>query len=212
MSKPTLTLYNYRRCPFAIRVRMALHIKEIPFATIEENLSDLSDELKKLHPEAKVPLLVDSTDPEHPRAIYDSVIITQYLDEAFPDTRALMPGDPWGNAQVRMWTQWCNALFKPEIDRFKYGPSRLGADEITLAIDLLAQYLNKLDETLSDGRKWLLGDELTLADVHVFPFYRQLARCNPGYPGLNEESLSYQWYERIMALPAYERALKKPEA
>ena len=42
-----LTLHSYRRCPFAMRVRMTLHEKSLPFEVIEENLKDKSEQLKR---------------------------------------------------------------------------------------------------------------------------------------------------------------------
>ena len=76
---PDITLYSFRRCPFAIRVRMVLHEKEIPFKVIEEELKNLSPELLKLHPEGRVPVLVHGD-----LVIYESAIITEYLDDCFP--------------------------------------------------------------------------------------------------------------------------------
>jgi glutaredoxin len=53
-----LILHSYRRCPFAIRVRMALEEKELAYRLVEENLAELSDELLRIHPEGRVPVLI----------------------------------------------------------------------------------------------------------------------------------------------------------
>src|SRR4051794_33777782 len=98
----TLILHSYRRCPFAIRVRMVLEEKGIPYQLIEENLSHLSPELLAHHPEGRVPLLIHEMNSQK-LVVYQSTIITEYLDEAFPQS-PLMPKDPKDRAKVRLWT------------------------------------------------------------------------------------------------------------
>src|SRR4051812_18612076 len=115
----SITVYSFHRCPFAMRVRMALHEKAVPFTIVEEDLKNFSPELRKLHPEAKVPVLVHGA-----RVIYESSIITEYVEDLFPDRTPLMPTTPGPRSEVRLWTYWCNHLLKPDIDRLKYGPSR----------------------------------------------------------------------------------------
>src|SRR4051794_35219908 len=112
----SLILYSFRRCPFAIRVRMVLEEKNIEYQKLEENLSKLSPELLALHPEGRVPLLVHERDGRR-QVIFQSSIITEYLDETFPGSpllAPLMPSDPMDRAQVRLWTYWCDQIFKPD--------------------------------------------------------------------------------------------------
>ena len=146
-----LTLYSYRRCPFAIRVRMVLNEKALTFETIEEDLKNLSPKLRALHPEARVPLLIHGDE-----VIYESSIITEYLNDQFPNTE-LMPHEAHEKMKVRQWTYWCNELFKPEIDRFKYKKSGLDAD----AIQLIQESLNRCVQALESRLKshdWLVGN------------------------------------------------------
>ena len=204
MNQPGITVYSYRRCPFAIRVRMTLHEKNIPFDIQEEDLKNFSTELRAIHPEAKVPALRHGE-----LTLYESAVITEYLDETFPQP-PLMPEDPSQRANVRLWTYWCNHSFKSDIDRFKYGTSRFDADEIEPATKRLYDHLNKL-ETCLRAQPFLLGDNISLADIHVFPFYRQLSRTTPSHPRVSECDHTNRWLDTIVSRPSFEKTMAKAE-
>ena len=197
-----LTLYSYRRCPYAIRARMVLNEKELTFATIEEDLKNLSPELKALHPEARVPLLIHNDE-----VIYESSIITEYLNDQFPENN-LMPPTAHEKMKVRQWTYWCNELFKPEINRFKYKKSGLDANEIQLIQERLNSYLEALENRLK-SHDWLVGNTFSLADIHVFPFFRQLAKVTPPLSSINDYPHIHKWLEKITSRPAFKKTMKK---
>ncbi|MCB0327112.1 MAG: glutathione S-transferase family protein [Bdellovibrionales bacterium] len=200
-----LILHSYRRCPFAMRVRMVLHEKGLDFETLEENLRNFSEELKKMHPEAKVPVLIHGD-----KVLYESAIITEYLDETFP-TPALMPENSWLRFQVRLWTYWCNQHFKAHVDHYKYGESRSQSQDVLMAPERLTQDLSKLEQNLQH-HPWLIGDEITLADFHVFPFVRQLKRATPYFEVLDQHPHTLAWLEKICARPSFEKTMKKKKA
>ena len=122
-----LILHSFRRCPFAIRVRMALEEKGLEYKIIEEDLSSPSQELLTMHPEGRVPLLIHEQN-EQKHIIYQSTIITEYLDEAFPfkpimpnlDRHAVASSEAVSRAKVRLLTYWCDSIFKPDLDLYKY--------------------------------------------------------------------------------------------
>lgn len=192
-----LTLFSFRRCPFALRVRMVLHEKELEFETVEEDLKNFSDRLRALHPEAKVPVLVHQG-----KAFYESAIITEYLEDAFPQKRHLMPQAASERADVRLWTYWCNQIFKPDVDRLKYGTHRFTEQECSGVQERVVAHLTKLETRLKEA-SWLVGDSFSLADIHVFPFFRQLARVQPSPPFLSEFSCTAQWLEKITQREAF---------
>jgi glutathione S-transferase len=198
-----LVLHSFRRCPFAIRVRMVLEEKGIDYTVIEEDLSHPSSELLRVNPSGQVPVLIHQG-----QAIPESAVITEYLEELFPKP-ALMPETAIGRAQVRLWTHWCAESLKPDLDTFKYGwePLQAAAREELLA--RLRSHLSRLEGALAN-QPFLLGAHLTLADVHVFPFYRQLTRARPNDPGLLPlPPLLNAWLERILARPTFTRVMGK---
>ena len=202
-----LTLYSYRRCPFAMRARMTLEEKQIPYTLIEENLSSLSAELLTLHPEGRVPLLVH-TIGGHRQVIYQSTIITEYLEETFPD-RPLMPKDPIARAQVRLWTYWCDYIFKPDLDLYKYELSKLPAEEAAALQTRLHEHFAKWNDALN-STGFLVGATFTLADLHLFPFARQFMRIKPPLAKMETYTKLQDWLTRMLARPAFERVMAKP--
>ena len=197
----SLTLHSYRRCPFAIRVRMVLEEKGILYKVIEENLSHFSEELLLLHPEGKVPLLIHDG-----QAIHESAVITEYLDEAFPQV-PLMPKAAMDRARVRLWTFWANQLLKPDLDAFKYEWKKLEPEPKAALLERLRKRVQELNEALKD-QPFLMGQSLNLADIHVFPFYRQLQKCQPDFAQLLEPTPATEaWLARIVARPSFERVM-----
>ncbi len=202
----SLTLYSYRRCPFAIRVRMVLEEKNISYQLVEENLSHLSAELLSLHPEGRVPLLVHQL-KECRQVIYQSSIITEYLEEAFPDF-SLMPQGSVERAQVRLWTYWCDQLFKPDLDLYKYELSTLNEVETTELLTRIHGHLSHWDMTLRSSA-FLVGGQMTLADIHLFPFARQFVAIKPGFPELEKYTHLSAWLGQMLARPAFKRVMLK---
>jgi glutathione S-transferase len=209
-----LVLHSYRRCPFAIRVRMVLEEKALPHRIVEESLSDFSPELlaQLAHAgagaEPRVPLLLHDG-----VALHESAIITEYLDELQPEP-ALAPADPLGRARMRLWTRWCDERFKPDLDAFKYEWGELAAPARGELLTRMRAHLARIEAALALG-PWLLGERLTLADVHVFPFYRQLTRARPEYDALlgaasGAGPRAGEWLARIEARPSFARVMRKP--
>lgn len=199
---PPLQLFSYIRCPFAIRVRMTLHEKNLPFEVHEEKIGNFSERLKSLHPRPAVPLLIHEN-----QVIYESAIITEYLNDQWKEPK-LLPENALEKAQVRLLTHWCDHILKPEIDRFKYGPARLSPEEVNDATETIKNLLANLELRLAD-KPWLVGQEISLADIHLFPFYRQIARCNPAYPYLHLFPNLNQWLKNITNRPSFEKTMQK---
>lgn len=198
-----IVVYSFHRCPFAMRVRMTLHEKGLAFEIKEEDLKNLSPELRRLHPEAKVPVLVHGS-----RVIFQSSIITEYVDELVPASVALMPSGAGPRSEVRLWTYWCDQLFKPSVDRLKYGISRFPESECAGIENRMIAHLDKLERTLSKS-EFLVGESFSLADIHVFPFARQLLRITPSpnfvasFPGV------LAWADRIGSRLSFLRTMRQ---
>ncbi len=184
-----------------MRVRLVLNEKGLPFEVVEEDLKNFSPELRALHPEAKVPVLVHGT-----RVVYESSVITEYLEDCFARD-PLMPKDAGERAEVRLWTYWCNSVFKPDVDRIKYGTNRFSAQECEGVGERVQQHLGKLEKALS-AKPSLVGD-YSLADIHVFPFVRQLARIEPTPGFLSLFPTTLDWVKRISDRPAFLKTLER---
>lgn len=186
-----------------MRARIALNEKEIPFDVQEEDLKNFSQELRSLHPEVKVPVLVHGS-----RVVYESAIITEYVDELFPTKNPLMPIDPGERSEVRLWTYWCNSQFKPDLDHFKYGTSRFPAEDCVGADEKVKRHLTQLEERLKMS-PWLVGEHFSLADINVFPFVRQLSRIRPEPNFFGNFQSVGKWLQTISERPSVIKALQK---
>ncbi len=108
MNEPFI-LYDFHGSPCARRVRIAMLEKGLKWETRLVDLTKMEQkkpEYLKLNPNGLVPTLVHGD-----RVIYESNVITEYLDALFPEPR-LYPADPWPCAQAKMWQAFELAMAK----------------------------------------------------------------------------------------------------
>jgi len=91
--KPTLTLYEKG---------LAFEHKLLNPAKFEHH----SDWYKAINPRGQVPALADDG-----RIITESTVICEYLEDAYPTEVKLRPDDPFGRAEMRIWTKWVDEYF-----------------------------------------------------------------------------------------------------
>jgi glutathione S-transferase len=104
-----ITLYDAPGSPCARRVRAALIEKGLVWTTRLVDLTRMEQkrpEYLALNPNGVVPTLVHGD-----RVLYESNVITEYLDEVFPEP-PLYPRDPWARAQAKMWQAFELAMAK----------------------------------------------------------------------------------------------------
>jgi glutathione S-transferase len=129
-----LVLYDTPGSPCARRVRIVLLEKGLPWTTRLLDLTRLeqkSPAYLALNPNGVVPTLLHGD-----RVVYESNVITEYLDEVFPASR-LYPDNPWERAQAKMWQAFELAMakeFRPLMYLRVIGPyDRLGPRDEVLA-------------------------------------------------------------------------------
>ena len=93
-----MKLYNFIRSPYSRKVRIMLAEKRIPFEYVEYQNRYEDPRYAKMNPYKMVPILeLDSGE-----CLYESTVINEYLEEAFPEP-PLLPTDPEGRAITRLW-------------------------------------------------------------------------------------------------------------
>lgn len=160
----TPILYSFRRCPYAMRARMALWVSGTRCAIREVKLSNKPAELIAASPKATVPVIVTT----------DGGVI----DESLSIMRwALAQNDPegWLDRDDPALIAANDGAFKHHLDRYKY-PERHGSDPAEHRAAGLAM-LGALDTRLAKGAN-LCGDARGIADIALFPFVRQFAQTD----------------------------------
>jgi glutathione S-transferase len=186
-------LYSFRRCPYAMRARLALAASGTDCILREVSLSSKPAELIAASPKATVPVLV----------LADGEV----LDESLDIMRwALERSDPLGWLQVdpaatQALIEANDGAFKHHLDRYKYA-DRHGADPIehrAAGLEILAG----LDDRLAT-RTELCGDRMSLADAALLPFVRQYAQVDRAWFDGQKLPRLGRWLERHLASPLFD--------
>ena len=167
-------LYSFRRCPYAMRARLALHASGTAYALREVALRDKPAAMLAASPKGTVPVLV----------LPDGRVIDESVDIM---CWALQQNDP-GNwlGHEGCYLDAASALmaindghFKVALDRYKY-PERYTEHPQSHYRSQGEVFLQSLEDRLAadGGSRWLLGELMTIADAAVFPFIRQFAAVN----------------------------------
>lgn len=183
------TLYSFRRCPYAIRARMALRISGTRLILREVVLSRRPQALYDQSPKGTVPVLV----------LPDGEVI----DESWEIIQwALSQNDPhcwWSDLDsslkeeaVRLVTQ-NDGPFKKSLDQYKYS-DRHPEESKESYRSRGEQVLAELDSLLNK-HKYLISEQITAADIALFPFIRQFAHVDKTW----FDSLPYTQLQRWLA-------------
>lgn len=163
-------LYSFRRCPYAIRARLAFHASRKTVELREIVLRDKAPEFLKTSPSATVPCLKEG-----------NTVLDESLDIMLWTLRQSDP-EHWLQPEVGTLDEalelieMCDGPFKRHLDRYKYDTRYQDADRETergAASDILWQW----EKRLSQG-PWLMGKRASLADYAILPFVRQFANSD----------------------------------
>jgi glutathione S-transferase len=202
-------LYSFRRCPYAIRARLALRgaglRPGIELALREVSLKARPPELLEASAKATVPVLV-RPDGE---VLEESLAIMQW---------ALEQGDPEGwwvgrgvveRAAIEALIAENDGPFKHHLDRFKY-PDRHPGEPAEAHRQAGLAILRGWNGRLEAGG-WLLGDRPSLADVALLPFVRQFRLADPeGWDAQPDLAPLQAWLRRFLAAPELAAVLEPP--
>lgn len=179
--KKRIDLHGKTDCPFAWRTRLAAAEKEAPFDWIPCDVRDPDPRVATENPDLHSPLMIHDW-----LTLTESMVICQYIDEAFPGRR-LQNEDPAKRALERLAMQRLDFDF---IDD--------GASESEIASQAKSEF-RALDVRLRQG-PWLGGEAPSLLDVKVLPLMAQvILKGKREIPKDAERSREYwqRWQERM---------------
>lgn len=201
------TLYHYPLSPFSRKVRLCLGEKKIEVALVEERYWEKDPDFLRRNPAGKVPVLkMDG------RTMADSVAICEYIEETHP-TPALLPKGADARCEVRRLVGWFDDKFYQEVTTKLTGERvyrkimgtgypdstnvKAGAKAIKYHLDYMARLL--------DERRWLAGNEMTMAD---FAAAAQLSCLDyTSDVDWNRHEVLKDWYAKIKSRPAFRSIL-----
>ena len=161
-------LYSYRRCPYAMRARMALKYSGIQVEHREIVLRNKPQSMLTASPKGTVPVLCA-----------DGIVLEQSLDIM---RWALAQSDPDGWSMVdesisQSWIEKNDGPFKTMLDQYKYPNRYPDLNQEVLLGEASALMLKPMEASLQSSQ-YLLGNQISWVDVAIFPFIRQFSMVN----------------------------------
>ncbi len=200
-------LYHYPLSPFSRKVRLSLAEKKIEVELVEERYWEKDPDFLRRNPAGKVPVLKMGN-----RTMAESTAICEYLEEAYP-APALLPPTPEARYEVRRLVAWFDDKFNDEVTTKLMGERmfrkvmgtgypdstnvKAGAKAIKYHIDYMAWLL--------DQRRWLAGDQMSLADFAAAAHLSCLDYISD--VDWNRSEVVKDWYAKIKSRPAFRSIL-----
>lgn len=169
-------LYSFRRCPYAIRARLALKHAGICVELREVSLRHKPAAMLSLSPKGTVPVL----------QLADGSVLEESLDIMHWTLNPIEPAQPaasrWrtGCASEQALIALNDSAFKRLLDGYKYAANQSARPAETFRDEAVELFAAPLDQRLCHSR-YLLGDVPTLADMAIVPFLRQFAGVDPDW-------------------------------
>ena len=195
MSIPVL--YSFRRCPYAMRARMALSASAQAYEHREILLRDKPAEMLAASSKATVPVLVLPSG----QVIDESLDIMLWtLQQNDPQQWLAAPRD-----DVQALIAHCDGPFKRALDAYKY--ARTTVDQEAASASAL-QFLSLLECRLATST-FLFSASMTLADAAIMPFVRQFAAVQPTWFAQQPWFHVQAWLTQISGSELFENIMQK---
>lgn len=189
--QPLPIFYSFRRCPYAMRARLALRSSQLIVELREITLRDKPTSMLEASPKGTVPVLI----------LPDGEVIDESLDVML---HVLKQSDPSGllvpekgtlDDALALITE-NDGSFKTELDHYKYS-NRYDDVDREVSRQNASEFLMKLEGLLNENGPFLKGTECSIADIAILPFVRQFANVDFDWFAAQE------WTRLISALEAF---------
>jgi glutathione S-transferase len=194
-------LYSFRRCPYAMRARLALWVSGQRCVLREVALAQKPEAMLKASPKGTVPVLVTS------EGVIDESLDIMLWALQQNDPQAWLPQTPHDLSAVLPLIRASDTVFKQHLDRYKY-PSRFGLLDGLNDREKGADFLTTLEQRLTQ-HAFLNGDRWGLADVALAPFVRQFAHVDRPWFESQAWPLLNKWLQSFEQSTAYKAIMHK---
>lgn len=191
-------LYSFRRCPYAIRARLALKVSQIQVELREVVLANKPPQMLDISPKGTVPVL----------QLQDGTVIEESRDIML---WALQKNDPQG---------WLLSLddglalidfndneFKQDLDHYKYA-DRFPDFPMVSYRKQGEVFLYSLEQKLL-AWPYLLGENVSFVDMAIFPFIRQFAFVDKAWFDSSEYKKLQMWLQRLLDSELFSQVMLK---
>ncbi len=200
-------LFHVPLSPYCRKVRLSLAEKKIEVELVEERYWEQDPDFLRRNPAGKVPVLrLDG------QLMSESAAICEYIEETRPEP-PLMPKKPQARFEVRRLVGWFDDKFHHEVtSKLLYErvnkkmtgqgyPDSKNVKEGAKAIKYHLDYMS----WLLDHRRWLAGDQMTLADFAAAAHLSALDYISD--VDWNRSQAVKDWYAKIKSRPAFRSIL-----
>jgi glutathione S-transferase len=194
-------LFSYRRCPYAMRARMALLSCGVDFDIFEISLKNKPQQMIKISPKGTVPVFVYKN-----LVLDESIDIMNWATEQQNNNFIKINPHDW--ALIKSMIKINDGEFKNKLDQYKYTSNK----EASLKTKYRKEceiYIKNIDERL-EKHEYLLSNNFGYLDMAIFPFIRQFFHVDLNW----FEEASYinlkNWVEKISTSDLFTQIMKKP--
>ena len=198
------TLYSFRRCPYAMRARMALRYSGVAVNIVEVSLKAKPAEMLALSSKGTVPVL--SVDGQ---VIDESLAIMHWALAQSDPQDWLLKDDPVGQQLIAGLIEENDQVFKLHLNRYKYA-ERYPEQPMAFYRAEGEVFLRRLDQLL-EGRDYLLAEHPSLADVALMPFVRQFAHVDREWFGQTPYLRLQAWLQQFLESDLFIGVMQKQE-
>ena len=200
-------LYHVPLSPFCRKIRLSLAEKKIEVELVEERYWEADPDFLRRNPAGKVPVIrLDG------KMMSESAAICEYLEETRP-TPSLMPSDADGRYEVRRIVSWFDDKFHSEVtSKLLYervnkkvtGQGYPDSKNVKAGAKAIKYHLDYMTWLL-DHRRWLAGDQMSLADFATAAHLSSLDYISD--VDWNRSAVVKDWYAKIKSRPAFRSIL-----
>ena len=191
-------LYTYRRCPYAMRARMALIVGQRQVLAHEIELRNKPPAMLAVSPKGTVPVLV----------LTDGRVIDQSLDIMHWALEGRSDGQVLHTPDAQVWLARNDGPFKRLLDQYKY-PQRSGVAQREVPRDEAVQTMLRDMNAQLQSSGFMAGAQASALDLALFPFVRQFAAVEPAWFSSLDLPGVQTWLTHWLDSPLFQEAMVK---